>query len=350
MPRAKSRNGSSRGNGSDLPMLVNLRFVKALDHVLRQHILLATVAGEVSPSELAEALGEGLSQVSYHVKVLREDCDGIIEETRTEPRRGAVEHYYRATANTLLPAKSWRRLKKGLRCSRRRGPGKRPVRRARGGAAGRKAAGHPRPHHPDPARSRRGGAAQSRRDRGAGDQRSRRRATGRRQARRERRRHVGRLLLRAFRIRGSVESGQPWRDERRRPSRQGQSCRQKQREGEKEVGRRLCIAGLGISKSRPANVRRQREVDMRRNAAWPNFDVEKVEAVVLEVAAELHPELLAGDRLAQKIASDPHDSRELDTATQAIHNLRELGLFTERDDELVEPTPAALRAVALLLG
>ena len=96
-------------------MLVNLRFVKALDHVLRQHILLATVAGEVSPSELAEALGEGLSQVSYHVKVLREDCDGIIEETRTEPRRGAVEHYYRATANTLLPAKSWRRLKKGLR-------------------------------------------------------------------------------------------------------------------------------------------------------------------------------------------------------------------------------------------
>jgi DNA-binding transcriptional ArsR family regulator len=96
-------------------MLVNLRFVKALDHVLRQHILLATVAGEVSPSELAEALGEGLSQVSYHVKVLRDDCEGIIEETRTEPRRGAVEHYYRATANTLLPAKSWRRLKKGLR-------------------------------------------------------------------------------------------------------------------------------------------------------------------------------------------------------------------------------------------
>jgi len=95
--------------------LVDLRLVKALDHVLRQHILLATVAGEVSPSEMSEALGEGLSQVSYHVKVLRDDCEGMIAETRTEPRRGAVEHYYRATSKTLLPAKAWRQVKKGLR-------------------------------------------------------------------------------------------------------------------------------------------------------------------------------------------------------------------------------------------
>jgi DNA-binding transcriptional ArsR family regulator len=94
---------------------VDPRFVKALDHVLRQHILLTAVQGEVSPKELSKALNEGLSQVSYHVKVLRDDCDGIIEQTRTEPRRGAVEHYYRATAKTLLPAKAWCRVKKGMR-------------------------------------------------------------------------------------------------------------------------------------------------------------------------------------------------------------------------------------------
>jgi DNA-binding transcriptional ArsR family regulator len=94
---------------------VDLRLVKGLSHVLRQHILLATVQGEASPNELANALGEGLSQVSYHVKVLRDDCDGLIEETRTVQRRGAVEHYYRASAKTLLPAKAWRQLKKGLR-------------------------------------------------------------------------------------------------------------------------------------------------------------------------------------------------------------------------------------------
>jgi DNA-binding transcriptional ArsR family regulator len=115
MPRGKPRNGNTEKGGEHLPVLVDPRLVKALDHVLRQHILLAAVAGEVSPIELSKALDEGLSQISYHVKVLRDDCDGMIEETRTEPRRGAVEHYYRASAKTLFPAKVWRQLKKGLR-------------------------------------------------------------------------------------------------------------------------------------------------------------------------------------------------------------------------------------------
>jgi DNA-binding transcriptional ArsR family regulator len=111
-----SRGKSSQGQAAPhLPALVDPRLVKALSHVLRQHILLAAVQGEVSPNGLSKALDEGLSQVSYHVKVLRDDCDGMIEETRTEPRRGAVEHYYRAGARTLLPAKAWRRLEKGLR-------------------------------------------------------------------------------------------------------------------------------------------------------------------------------------------------------------------------------------------
>lgn len=115
MPRGKPRNGNTAKGGEHLPVLVDPRLVKALDHVLRQHIMLAAVAGEVSPSELSKALDEGVSQISYHVKVLREDCDGMIEETRTEPRRGAVEHYYRASVKTLFPAKVWRRLGKGLR-------------------------------------------------------------------------------------------------------------------------------------------------------------------------------------------------------------------------------------------
>jgi hypothetical protein len=115
MPRGKPRNGNPAKGGEHLSVLVDPRLVKALDHVLRQHILLAAVAGEVSPNELSKALDEGLSQVSYHVKVLRDDCDGMIEETRTEPRRGAVEHYYRASTKTLFPAKGWRRVRKGLR-------------------------------------------------------------------------------------------------------------------------------------------------------------------------------------------------------------------------------------------
>ena len=110
-----ARGTSGNGAASHLPPLVDPRLVKALDHVLRQHILLAAVQGEVSPCELSWELGEDLSQVSYHVQVLRDDCDGMIERTRTEPRRGAMKNYYRATEKTLLPAKAWRRLKKGLR-------------------------------------------------------------------------------------------------------------------------------------------------------------------------------------------------------------------------------------------
>jgi len=117
MPKGKSSNGNGAESGSHLPILVDPRLGKALAHVLRQHILLAAVAGEVSPNELSKALDEGLSQVSYHVKVLRYDCDGMIELTRTEPRRGAVEHYYRASTKTLFPAKAWRRLKGGLRAA-----------------------------------------------------------------------------------------------------------------------------------------------------------------------------------------------------------------------------------------
>jgi hypothetical protein len=80
----------------------------------------------------------------------------------------------------------------------------------------------------------------------------------------------------------------------------------------------------------------------------PNYNVAIVEAVILEVAAELHPQNLTAKELALKIISDPDDTREVETAAQAIRGLREFGLFSVRDDEIVEPTPAALRAVALL--
>jgi DNA-binding transcriptional ArsR family regulator len=109
MARGAGRNEPAAAH---LPVLVDPGLVCGLSHVLRQHILLATLQQEISPNELSKALDTGLSQVSYHVKVLREN--GLIEQTRTAPRRGAVEHYYRASAKTLLPASAWRRLKKGL--------------------------------------------------------------------------------------------------------------------------------------------------------------------------------------------------------------------------------------------
>jgi DNA-binding transcriptional ArsR family regulator len=46
----------------------------------------------VSPKELAASLGLGLPNVSYHVGCLHEA--GLLRLARTEPRRGAVEHFY----------------------------------------------------------------------------------------------------------------------------------------------------------------------------------------------------------------------------------------------------------------
>jgi len=80
----------------------------------------------------------------------------------------------------------------------------------------------------------------------------------------------------------------------------------------------------------------------------PKYNVAIVEAVILEVAAELHPEHLSTGGLLMRIVSDADDAREVEVGAQAIRNLREFGLFADREDEIVEPTPAALRACALL--
>jgi DNA-binding transcriptional ArsR family regulator len=103
MPQRKSRRSRAVDQG----------FVKSLAHELRAEILVILAGRMASPNELANELDEGLSQVSYHVKVLKEY--GRIKLVKTEPRRGAVEHYYRATAKALLPAKAWRGAKKSLR-------------------------------------------------------------------------------------------------------------------------------------------------------------------------------------------------------------------------------------------
>ncbi len=92
---AKQREAASRK--------VAITIAKALSHSLRVRILTILNDRMASPNELRKELDEGLSQVSYHVKVLK-DFD-MIEMVKTEPRRGAVEHYYQATTKVYVP--SW---------------------------------------------------------------------------------------------------------------------------------------------------------------------------------------------------------------------------------------------------
>src|SRR5918998_1628877 len=106
----KTRTKKARGRGKRKAKNagVNMQLVKALAHELRIEILSILNERMASPNELAKELDEGLSQVSYHVKVLKDyEC---IELVKTEPRRGAVEHYYRATSKAFLTDRDWREL------------------------------------------------------------------------------------------------------------------------------------------------------------------------------------------------------------------------------------------------
>jgi DNA-binding transcriptional ArsR family regulator len=88
--------------------------IKALSHPLRWRLLeLLTERGEASPVELARLLDQPLGTVSHHVRVLRES--GCVELTRTEPRRGAVEHFYRPLIPAFFDDEQWARIPVALR-------------------------------------------------------------------------------------------------------------------------------------------------------------------------------------------------------------------------------------------
>ncbi|MBK5220918.1 MAG: winged helix-turn-helix transcriptional regulator [Thermoleophilia bacterium] len=75
---------------------------------MRVRILTSLHKGISSPNQLSQELGEPLGNVSYHVKTLLEyDC---VELVKTEPRRGAVEHFYRATERAFISDSDWAKI------------------------------------------------------------------------------------------------------------------------------------------------------------------------------------------------------------------------------------------------
>jgi DNA-binding transcriptional ArsR family regulator len=90
------------------PEGITQQLAKALAHPLRVRILATLHRGISSPNQLSQELGEPLGNVSYHVKTLLEfDC---IELVKTEPRRGAVEHFYRATERAFFSDDDWAKI------------------------------------------------------------------------------------------------------------------------------------------------------------------------------------------------------------------------------------------------
>lgn len=106
-PKSKARQ-EARKSESHNGDLVDHAWMRVLGHRGRVKILSILNERVASPKELEQMVDEGLSQISYHIRVLREE--GFIEQDRTEQRRGAIEHYYRATQRALLPADAWKNL------------------------------------------------------------------------------------------------------------------------------------------------------------------------------------------------------------------------------------------------
>ncbi len=95
------------------PEGITQQLAKALAHPLRVRILTSLHKGVSSPNQLSQELGEPLGNVSYHVKTLLEyDC---VELVKTEPRRGAVEHFYRATERTFFNDSDWEKIPSSAR-------------------------------------------------------------------------------------------------------------------------------------------------------------------------------------------------------------------------------------------
>jgi DNA-binding transcriptional ArsR family regulator len=86
---------------------------KAFAHPLRVQILIILNERVASPNLLSQELEQSLNLVAYHVRVLEKyDC---IELVDTKQRRGATEHFYRATRRQFLSDREWARLPESLR-------------------------------------------------------------------------------------------------------------------------------------------------------------------------------------------------------------------------------------------
>ena len=86
----------------------NPALMQALAHPLRAQMLSILEEEAASPKELAEHFGVPLSNVAYHINVLRKlKVIRLVKETR---RRGAVEHHYKADHHPIIDDDSWSRL------------------------------------------------------------------------------------------------------------------------------------------------------------------------------------------------------------------------------------------------
>jgi DNA-binding transcriptional ArsR family regulator len=87
---------------------IDQKFVHLVSSTIRLKALVVLVERTASPKQISVELREPLATVSHHVRELLNM--GLIELVGEEPRRGAVEHYYRAIIRPIFSSEEWDQL------------------------------------------------------------------------------------------------------------------------------------------------------------------------------------------------------------------------------------------------
>jgi len=95
------------------PETIDQRLVRALAHPLRIQILEILSERIASPNTLSMELETGLSHVAYHTRTL--DKCGCLELVDTAQRRGATEHFYKASPGSFIGNREWRSVPRSVR-------------------------------------------------------------------------------------------------------------------------------------------------------------------------------------------------------------------------------------------
>jgi predicted transcriptional regulator len=94
--------------------------VKALTHTIRRDVIECVARGIDTPTAIAHETGQPLGLVAYHVRMLRDY--GVLELARSEPRRGALQHFYGFTEQAVTDFEAVRDLANAAIKAARRGP------------------------------------------------------------------------------------------------------------------------------------------------------------------------------------------------------------------------------------
>jgi DNA-binding transcriptional ArsR family regulator len=104
-PAGAARSTTRRGRSA---RAAEQRVSHALNHPVRLDALSYLIERVASPTEIARLTGVAVGTASFHFKELLNA--GAIELVRTEQRRGALEHFYRAVERPEISDREWQAL------------------------------------------------------------------------------------------------------------------------------------------------------------------------------------------------------------------------------------------------